>query len=395
MADSCRSAGAGTSDFLNASRWVAAFLVLIGHVRHLVLVDLADVRPASLATKALYLVTGLGHEAVVVFFVVSGYLVGGVTLQRWLAAGVDLRAYALSRISRIHTVLLPALLLGAGLDLAGLSFFNESGLYTHPELYRTILLVDPVEQQLTAWAFIGCLLSLQGIVAPVLGSNGPLWSLAYEWWYYILFALLAAGLLPRTTHRFACLALALVLFMALPFKVTLWGSLWLIGLLANRWVTSGRALPAAIFCVPAFLVAILLSRLSHNQTNAILAEPMWIEYARDLGLALCYATCLAGAARWRRGLVGARIHRALADFSYSTYLIHFPVMLFLVAVCFQFNGTGIRMQPSAGAIAFLCAIAALAWLLCFLVSMLTERHTAAFRRALDSAWGSRRMRATS
>jgi hypothetical protein len=37
---------------------------------------------------------------------------------------------------------------------------------------------------------------LQTIAGPTFGSNGPLWSLAYEWWYYVLFPLVLAALWP-------------------------------------------------------------------------------------------------------------------------------------------------------------------------------------------------------
>ena len=37
---------------------------------------------------------------------------------------------------------------------------------------------------------------LQTIVGPTFGSNGPLWSLAYEWWYYVLFPLALGAVWP-------------------------------------------------------------------------------------------------------------------------------------------------------------------------------------------------------
>lgn len=46
-------------------------------------------------------------------------------------------------------------------------------------------------------ALFGNLFMLQDVLTPTRGSNGPLWSLSYEWWYYCLFAFaLAAIALP-------------------------------------------------------------------------------------------------------------------------------------------------------------------------------------------------------
>jgi len=65
-----------TSNFIDASRWIAAFLVLIGHIRHLILADYKDVTIANknIIAKGIYFVTGLGHEAVVIFLLLMGFL---------------------------------------------------------------------------------------------------------------------------------------------------------------------------------------------------------------------------------------------------------------------------------------------------------------------------------
>lgn len=71
------------SQFINVSRWLAAFFVLAGHASHLVLVDYKYVTEKSIFCKLIYFLAGFGHEAVMVFFVISGYLVGALTLDKW------------------------------------------------------------------------------------------------------------------------------------------------------------------------------------------------------------------------------------------------------------------------------------------------------------------------
>ena len=61
-------------DFL---RGFAAFLVVISHLRNFLFVDFSEVVNPSLFDQAFYFVTGLGHQAVMVFFVLSGFFVGG------------------------------------------------------------------------------------------------------------------------------------------------------------------------------------------------------------------------------------------------------------------------------------------------------------------------------
>ena len=76
----CESSFWASLDFI---RWSAAMLVVVAHARHLLFVDyylLVYKDPTflhSISNKLFYFITGLGHEAVVLFFVLSGYLVGG------------------------------------------------------------------------------------------------------------------------------------------------------------------------------------------------------------------------------------------------------------------------------------------------------------------------------
>lgn len=109
------------SALLNSCRWGAAFLVVLSHVRHLILIDYKDIEYKSIFIKGFYFITGLGHEAVVVFFVISGFLVGGLTVRKW-SVKLSYKDYFAARFSRIYSVLIPALLLGAGLDWIGLDW---------------------------------------------------------------------------------------------------------------------------------------------------------------------------------------------------------------------------------------------------------------------------------
>ncbi|WP_140913420.1 hypothetical protein [Methylomonas koyamae] len=73
------------SAFLDFARWVSAFLVLLTHLNNRMFLTL-DKIPADDRTLVTYLwgfVTGFAHWGVVIFFVLSGYLVGGPVLTGW------------------------------------------------------------------------------------------------------------------------------------------------------------------------------------------------------------------------------------------------------------------------------------------------------------------------
>ena len=67
---------------LDLIRGVSALLVMSGHLRAALFKDFAELgNNASSLEKGFYFITGLGHQAVMVFFVLSGFFVGGSVLK--------------------------------------------------------------------------------------------------------------------------------------------------------------------------------------------------------------------------------------------------------------------------------------------------------------------------
>lgn len=372
---------------LDLTRWSAACLVVISHVRHLMFTDLKNVVAPSIPLKAFYFLTGFGHEAVVLFFVISGFLVGGTTLQRWVATGVDLKRYFAARISRIHTVLVPALVVGGCLDYAGLWWFNASELYTDPAKYRTISLGNTIVSSLDLKTFVLNVLMMQHVIAHNFGSNGPLWSLSWEWWYYCIFAMGALAALGSGAVRIAAAAAVAMACILLPGKLLLWGCIWLIGVGVHVWLRSGRALPPLVPALVGLFVVLTISRVTHNVDNLENHESLLAEFSRDLMTGAAFAVALAavGGGRWR--LPWPRFHQKMADFSYSTYLLHFPVMLFIVAVGHQLLGLAIHSQPDAAGLACFAAVTGLCYAVCYSFSRVVEVQTPVVRRAIERACG--------
>ena len=69
------------SERLDQMRWIAALAVCAAHLRSITLANYAG---GGWAGGAFFFVHGFGHQAVVFFFVISGFLVGGDVLRRCL-----------------------------------------------------------------------------------------------------------------------------------------------------------------------------------------------------------------------------------------------------------------------------------------------------------------------
>lgn len=65
--------------WLDLIRYIAALLVVVGHFRAEFFVNYDDLAASQKGAtmSILYVMTSLGHVSVIIFFVLSGYLVGG------------------------------------------------------------------------------------------------------------------------------------------------------------------------------------------------------------------------------------------------------------------------------------------------------------------------------
>ena len=100
--------------WLDMFRWVAAFCVLLDHVNTILFVKILTLPRAdrSIEQYVLAFFAGFGRPAVLVFFVLSGFLVGGTSLRKYISReNLNSIEYFSSRLSRLWIVLIPGLLL--------------------------------------------------------------------------------------------------------------------------------------------------------------------------------------------------------------------------------------------------------------------------------------------
>jgi peptidoglycan/LPS O-acetylase OafA/YrhL len=358
-----------TLDFL---RWTSALAVLAGHVRMFLFPPMESIGHAWIPLNTFYLVTGFGNQAVMVFFVLSGFLVGGRAAEKLSEGTFRMGDYMADRVSRLYPVFFVGLLLTATLDSFGMNLFYNANCYksTYPML-RDLVNYN-MGSQLSIVTFLSNLLMLQGIVTPSFGTNGPLWSLSMEFWYYILFPLLLIPFYARAARvrwtSIGILVLVLCLLAMNPNYYALF-VVWLLGVAARRLHFPFRNSSVAFGLLALTLVN---SRIGFGPS-----------YLRDLVIGVGCMLVIVSVHNGGGGIAcGAALSKKMANFSYSLYCCHFPIVVFSVAILASRRDVSMLSMQSR----FLIAAALTTFCLCasYGISLFTEAKTAFFRNRLKS-----------
>ena len=160
------------SRHLDLLRVVAALLVLFAHVSDPAFTDGWIRAPSQ-----------IGYSSVMIFFVISGYVISYVAAEREFT----LLDFAISRVARVYSVVVPAIALTVLVDVSIINVaptFHAKALMAQIPLYQ----YAKFPKYLVLALFFGDNLSGFGI-RETLFSNGAYWSMCFEVYYYILFAI--------------------------------------------------------------------------------------------------------------------------------------------------------------------------------------------------------------
>jgi len=302
------------SVYLDALRFFSAAFVVFFHIKgsQLISPELGRLIPDN------------GHDFVMVFFVLSGYLIA-YSVDRKKAAGY--KEYFLDRSSRIYSVAIPVLFL-----CWVLSLFHGN--------------LDPAGDFSTAFerpflTFISNVLFLSHAWDSVylLFWNSPYWSLSYEVVYYALFGVFV---FLRSPSRWVILVL---LALAIGPKVLLLLPCWLAGVLAYHYRDAWRpsrssALFLGFLAPPLVLVLLhflhfgtwtrefLSSTLGDHYSSLVWSKNFLIDYVTATLVAFNLFAVRHLDLHFLEG-VSVFVKRG-ADISYSLYLAHMPVLYALV-----------------------------------------------------------------
>jgi len=315
--DSARTMSIGTSLYLDLVRFSAALIVFIEHFRERTRNGLRGFW--GLHPLVSSHMNAFSQTAVIVFFVLSGYVIAHVLATRERTP-LD---YAASRAARLYSVVVPALFLTAAVNWAiELRYPGALDSYGH----GTELLLRYGATAL----YVNCFWLWPRIDL----ANAPFWSLSFEAVYYVAIALIV---FTRGHVRF--LALVALALLAGP-SILLLAPVWFIGFAAYHVADRVRIGPAPALLL--WLTSAVLLGMTHILDMAI-REPV-LDFMRTphggLGALLAaYAAGVCFAANLLAfeplaGIAGkllrpfTRAIRWLGSMTFALYLFHQPLISF-------------------------------------------------------------------
>jgi peptidoglycan/LPS O-acetylase OafA/YrhL len=347
---------AHVSAFLNRVRWVAALLVVLGHVRVHVLEASAQFSSDAWMSKLLVFFSGFGRGAVIIFFVISGYLVGGSLLSRSLQSNTFKR-YAVDRLTRLYVVLVPTLLLTWLLAYwqchAGMQCFSKDTDWSLSTLF-------------------GNLMFQQGIRFENWGGNYPLWSLANEFLYYLAFPIILIACKVRWRYRWPALVMLVLVLLIMGGQVVALFPIWLMGVAARYcWpITVPRYLAIILM-----IVTLGLKRLYPGSAFEVL---------QDHAIGISFFLWLCALDKQENPILPAsifnRFDKWAADWSFTLYAAHVPILATVAWVMTnKLEPLALDTdKPKTWFVYIVCLLGTL--IACYVLSLMTEKHTTKIRK---------------
>jgi len=315
--------------WLDLLRGIAALIVLMGHLRSVLFQDYEKIQNPNAIAKAFYFITGFGHQAVILFFVLSGFFIIKSIHDAHAKNNWSWKQYLLNRLSRLWMVLIPGLILGA--------FWDQLGLYLNPhfDIYtgaiEHLVYFNP-QGHLGLGVFLGNLFFLQTIFFPTYGTNGALWSLSNEFWYYIIFPCLYIAYQVRTaiSRKIIFFFIGMLLLSAFQYfsldVATHPRDYFFI------WMFGGLSLflsrqPLNLFKTP--ITSVILAGMLIGMLIGIRIQLLPLIF-NDWGLGVITLLLVCGLSQIEMTpLWLQKISSFLSNISYTLYIVHLPFVVFI------------------------------------------------------------------
>jgi peptidoglycan/LPS O-acetylase OafA/YrhL len=260
-----------------------------------------------------------GPEAVIVFFVLSGFVIK-YTYDR--SADKSFKFYFVRRFIRLYIPLFFIFLLGYLIKC-----YSE-GTLANPEwqtlLGNILMLQDVISQK-------------PNVLAAAYMGNGVLWSLSYEWWFYMLFFVLVTNIDSTKINKWVSIisitaAASYIIYPFIVNRLAMYFAIWWIGVrfadiyLKKEKYTIKAIMPYAyvLFTITTLLAINLYIHFSYTKVYSypLVAYP-FIELRHFVfAIMVMFGAIIWENLQWRGFNTIFGIFKHLAPFSYVIYISH-------------------------------------------------------------------------
>lgn len=295
---------------LDALRGFAAVYVAIGHIA----LSFAFLpAPFSLAFR-------FGQEAVILFFLLSGFV---IYLAVGEQEGLEFRSYFIKRFRRIYPPVIISIL------ICSLIYYMKGG-------------EDGVN---LGASLIGNLLMLQDFSYAKPGSwinsfpgNPPLWSLSYEWWFYILFYPLYRFLPVNDSRVFYVAGISSIawisylvfpnhLSLVLSYLIIWWSGLELAAIYRRNEIINFSTTRRITGCLGIMVLLSLIPLIATRDFSFGVYPFLTFRHFCAAFVFVC-----VGILWWKFNLAGYRrtfgLFAGVGSISYAIYLFHYPLVIY-------------------------------------------------------------------
>lgn len=274
-----------------------------------------------------------GQEAVILFFILSGFVVN-YSYQK--SKNKDARVYFFKRFNRIYIPLFCVFIVSYLLV-----FMKERG-WPSPQLdklFLNLLMLQDIPE-----------LKPNVLVSPYLG-NSPLWSLSYEWWFYMLYFPLQKIKSNKNLAMFVFItsvasAFVYAFYPNFVARLLMYFGIWWSGVYLSNLILSKKSID---FCttIPILISLAALSIISLiaaiidtiiNNSFSFGIHP-WLEVRHFSFAFICIISgILWKKVRWAGYGASLGLFEIFAPVSYTIYIAHYPLLINADYLSFMENG---------------------------------------------------------
>ena len=295
--------------YLDLFRFLAAMVVFLSHYAS-----------QQLTGGFLWQFKVYDQTAVMIFFVMSGFVIAFVTCER----EKDFKSYAIARLARLYSIIIPALILTATLDFIGIQL-NEP-------LYYQASWPYPDSSQLVHYVLSFFMIQNVWDLQLNPGINGPFWSLTFEWFYYLIFA--AFFFVRSNTKYLLILVLCLIGGPTIVALLPIWFAGYLLYYAMQK--QKNTSFFKVLICVAALLMLIILGpyvRDIQTESEWIARGALWGDYF-DAIVFCVHLYCAPSLLRYTDRFLFPfeKVIRWTASLTFALYLFHRPIIQAIAAI---------------------------------------------------------------